>query len=67
MSEGTIRRRGEVRRDKRIRVRDLRRTWEDYDERQLGRTSRSLQRLRLLFSFWREVIAGFLAKWDYLA
>lgn len=67
MSEGTIRRRGEVRRDKRIRVRDLWRAWEDYDERQLGRTSRSLQRLRLLFSFWQEVIAGFLAKWDYLA
>lgn len=39
MSEGTIIRRGKVRRDKRIRVRDLWRTWEDYGERQSGRTS----------------------------
>ena len=39
MSEGTIRRRGKARREKRIRVRDLRRTWEDYGERQSGRTS----------------------------
>lgn len=39
MSEGTIIRRGKVRRDKRIRVRDLQRTWEDYGERESGRTS----------------------------
>ena len=39
MSEGTIIRRGKLRRDKRIRVRDLWRAWEDYGERQSGKTS----------------------------
>lgn len=67
VSEGTIIRRGKVRRDKRIWVRDLQRTWEDCGERESGRTSQVIANTLSFILIWCEVIAGFLAKWDYLA